>query len=249
MQNQTQFRHDKRFYNATKRARSRVQRPSARTAGMRRVLMCAAAYRVDVRFAAILPTNCVKTQTACHAYQRASLVLLLHSLIAASYMRRQTQFLHGKHSCNAITSALGHAQSPSARTAGKRPAMFCAAACRVDVRFAAIRPSNCVKTQTVFRVSQRASPVLQLFFLCAALCMRPQTQFRHGRHFYNATASASGHAQSPNAHTAGLLSATMSAAQINKGVRFAAIHHDSFVTTQTAFRVCLKALLVQQLCL
>jgi hypothetical protein len=41
----------------------------------------------------------------------------------------------------------------------------------------------------------------------------------------------------------------MSAAQINKGVRFAAIHHDSFVTTQTAFRVCLKALLVQQLCL
>ncbi len=135
-------------------------------------------------------------------------------------MRRQTRFRHGKHFwVHPRKNVCGHVQSPSARTAGTRRVTTCVAVISTGVRFAAIK--RFVKTQTAFRVFQRASLVLLLCLLSAALCMRRRTRFRHGRHFYNATASASGHAQSPNARTAGTRRVVVCAAAINEGVRFA----------------------------
>jgi hypothetical protein len=157
MQRPTMLRHDRRFCNAITSASGRAQSLSARTAGMHRVIMCVAVISVHVRFAAI--KSFVNTQTAFRVFQRASLVLLRHFLSAASYMQNQTQFRHGRRFCHQITSACSHVLGPSARTAGMQRVMMCAAVTSADVRFAAIK--SFVKTQTAFRVFQRASPAHQ----------------------------------------------------------------------------------------
>jgi hypothetical protein len=168
-------------------------------------------------------------------YQRASQVLLLRLLSAGLHMQNQTLFLHDKRFYNVTTSASGHAQSPNVHTFSMRPATVCAVDDQRGVLFAAIK--SFVKTQTACHVCQRASQVLQLFFLRAASFMRQQIRFWHGRRFYHRDTSDYGHAQSPTAHTAGMRHAAMCAGGIRVGVRFVAILPINYAKTQTACRV------------
>ncbi len=237
MLNQTRFQHGKHSCHQGRSAHLHAQEPSARTAGMRRVPMYAAAISADVRFAAT--NGFVKTQTAFCVFQRASPVLPLNLLSAASCMQLSMSKRHGRRFCRLISSALGYAQGPNARTIGIRNLIKCVAKSSVDVRFAAIRPSNYAKTQTAFRVCQRASPAPLLHSLSVALCMRPQIRLPHTRRFCNAMKNAHSRAQNRSARTAGTQCVIQCVAECNKGVRIAAIK--SFVNTTNVFRVCQRA--------